>query len=254
MTKERTQLSVDYDSWHAHRLSEEGHDVHDESRFACWHQMVIPHLGNLNGLKVAEIGCGRGNFAIYLTRQGAQVTAMDFSDAAIEIAKERSTAEQVNVEWLVGDAANIPLPDGQFDLVISCECMEHVPNYRQMMRELARITKSGGRLLLTTPSQLNAQMLGWLKAWLSRKPYNSGSGVQPHENFFFTWTILAQLKRAGFKITSRDARIFPLLLLPKVDPSRLRIDTIHNATFRYLMLPFGLHQMYQCTKFEHTIR
>ena len=121
MTEEQSVLSRDYDHWHAHRLSEEGHDVHDESRFACWHQMVIPRLGDLTGLQVAEIGCGRGNFAIYLAKRGASVTAMDFSAAAIEIAKERSATEQVNVNWLVGDAANIPLESQRFDLVISCE-------------------------------------------------------------------------------------------------------------------------------------
>lgn len=222
--------------------------MHDVSRFACWHQMVVPRLGDLKGLKVAEIGCGRGNFAIYLARQGADVTAMDFSAAAIEIAKERSVAEQVSVNWLVGDAANIPLPDSQFDIVISCECMEHVPNYQKMMHELARILKPGGRLLLTTPSQLNAQVLGWLKSWLTRTPYNSGSGVQPHENFFFTWTILSLLRRAGFKATGRDARIFPFLLLPRINPQRLRINQIRNDTLRYLMMPFGLHQMYEAVK------
>ncbi|MCA9029642.1 MAG: class I SAM-dependent methyltransferase [Planctomycetaceae bacterium] len=248
MTEDRSQLSVDYDSWHAHRLSEEGHDVHDVEKFACWHQMVVPRLGDLSGLKVAEIGCGRGNFAIFLAKQGADVTAMDFSEAAVNIARERSVAEGVNVHWLVGDAANIPLGNEEFDLVISCECMEHVPNYQKMMFELARITRPGGRLLLTTPSQLNAQVLGWFKSWLTRKPYNSGSGVQPHENFFFTWTILRLLKRAGYQTSFRDARIFPFLMLPRVNPATLRFDRIQTPWLKSLAMPFGLHQMYEAVK------
>ena len=248
MTEEQSVLSRDYDHWHAHRLSEEGHDVHDESRFACWHQMVIPRLGDLTGLQVAEIGCGRGNFAIYLAKRGASVTAMDFSAAAIEIAKERSATEQVNVNWLVGDAANIPLESQRFDLVISCECMEHVPNHRGMMKELARICRPGGRLILTTPSQLNGQLIGWLKAWLSRRPYNSGSGVQPHENFFFTWTILRSLRDAGFQTTFRDARIFQLLLLPRVNPASLRITHISSRWLRNIFMIFGLHQLYEARR------
>ena len=248
MTEDREALSVDYDAWHAHRLSEEGDSSLEVANFACWHQMVIPRLGRLEGVRVAEIGCGRGNFALYLARQGADVTAMDFSAAAIEIARERSTREQVPVNWLVGDAAAIPLPTAEFDLVISCECMEHVPQYRQMMAELARICRPGGRLLLTTPSNLNAQLLAWFDAWLRRKPYNSGSGVQPHENLFFTWTIQSLLRRNGWRCVFRDARIFRWLLLPRVNPHWLHTEQISSPVLKTLARPFGLHQLYEAVR------
>lgn len=248
MTNDREALSVDYDAWHAHRLSEEGDAALEVENFACWHQMVIPRLGRLEGVKVAEIGCGRGNFALYLARQGAEVTAMDFSAAAIEIARERSAREQIRVNWLVGDAAAIPLPTGEFDLVISCECMEHVPQYQRMMAELARICRPGGRLLLTTPSNLNAQLIAWFVAWLCHKPYNSGSGVQPHENLFFTWTIQRLLKQHGWRTVFRDARIFRWLLLPRVNPNLLRIERIELPLLKTLCRPFGLHQLYEAVR------
>lgn len=248
MTNDREALSVDYDAWHAHRLSEEGDSALEVENFACWHQMVIPRLGQLKGLRVVEIGCGRGNFALYLARQGAEVTAMDFSAAAIDIARERSEREQIQVNWLVGDAAAIPLPTAAFDLVISCECMEHVPNYRQMMAELARICRPGGRLLLTTPSNLNAQLIAWFVAWLRRKPYNSGSGVQPHENLFFTWTIHSLLRQQGWRSVFRDARIFRWLLLPRVNPNLLRIERIELPILKTLCRPFGLHQLYEAVR------
>jgi hypothetical protein len=51
-------------------------------------------------------------------------------------------------------------------------------------------------------------------------------------------------------ITGRDATIYPLLLLPRFDPKRLRIETIHNRTLAFLMRPFGLHQLYEARKAE----
>jgi len=241
-------LSTQYDQWHQHRLDKEQDSALKKENFACWHQMILPRLGDLTGLRIAEIGCGRGNFAIFLASRGATVTAMDFSENAIQIAKERSERLQVNVEWRVGDAQSTQLPAEHFDIVISCECMEHVSEPRGMMLELARILRPGGRLLLTTPSQLNAQLLGWAHAWWNREPYNSGSGVQPHENLFFTWQIHRWLRQSGFRITGRDARIFQYLLLPRVNPARLRIDNMPSNWMAKIFRPFGLHQLYEASK------
>lgn len=243
-----TPVTDKYNQWHEHRLSEEQDRALDPANFACWHQMVLPRLGDIKGLSIAEIGCGRGNFAIHLAGMGARMTAMDFSEAAIQIARDRSQRMQVDVDWKVGDAQNTQLPDNAFDVVISCECMEHVPEPQRMMAELSRILKPGGRLLLTTPSQLNAQLLGWAHAWWKREEYNSGSGVQPHENLFFTWQIMRWLKRSGLNVTGRDARIFPFLLLPRVNPKRLRFENIRPRVLHSLARPFGLHQLYEATK------
>lgn len=242
------QLATDYDRWHEHRLANETDAVMQQDHFACWHQMVLERLGAVDGLRIAEIGCGRGNFAIYLAQQGARVTALDFSDRAITIARQRSQKIGVDVDWHVGDACATGLPDATFDLVISCECMEHVPTPHTMMQELARLMRPGGRLLLTTPSQLNAQLLGWLHAWWKREPYNSGSGVQPHENLFFTCQINRSIRRAGLRVTGRDATIFPWLLLPRVSPNKLRFHRVRPPWLVPLGRPFGLHQLYEANK------
>lgn len=247
-----SDLSSEYDQWHQLRLDKEQDSALKKENFACWHQMILPRLGEIKGLRIAEIGCGRGNFAIFLAGCGAIVTAVDFSENAIQIAKERSDRLGVTVDWRVGDAQSTRLPADDFDLVISCECMEHVPEPRQMMTELTRILRPGGRLLLTTPSQLNAQLLGWLHAWWQRKPYNSGSGVQPHENLFFTWQIVRWLKKSGLLVIGRDARIFPYLLLPGINPARLRIDNISSRVLGSLFRPFGLHQLYEALKKDGT--
>src|SRR5438132_1300150 len=113
--------------------------------------MVRERLGDVAGLKVAEVGCGRGDFAIELAQRGASVTALDFSEEAVAIAKERARELETSVAFLVADAQQTGLPSSAFDLVISCECMEHVETPARMAAELHRICKPGGRCLLTTP-------------------------------------------------------------------------------------------------------
>src|SRR6266498_4880654 len=127
-----------YDTWHARQaLGEES----AEKSFDPWHQTVARRLPDLNGKKVLEIGCGRGDFAIRLAQQfpTAAIIAVDFSDKAIEIARAQSGEMNPGVTFQVEDAENLRLPERAFDQVISCECLEHVPHPSKMAREIWRV-------------------------------------------------------------------------------------------------------------------
>ena len=210
-----------YDQWHrSMRECGEAESPLDHP----WYASVMRELQGIHGGRVLEVGCGRGEFAVWLAAQRPdfEITAMDFSAAAIEIARERACACGCQVTFEQGDAEAIPFPDASFDIVISCECMEHVPSPPKMARELARVLKPGGRLCLTTPSQLNGTMLAWAHAWVTGRPYNSGAGVQPRENFYFFWSVKSYLRDAGLTVDRMESSIFQWLLLPGVDPAKLR--------------------------------
>jgi ubiquinone/menaquinone biosynthesis C-methylase UbiE len=230
-----------YDKWHAQVAESEA----DRSTAdAIWHKMVKRRLGEIVGKRVVEVGCGRGDFAIYLARQGADVTAVDFSPAAIRTAKARAERQGVCVNFLVADAQDTRLPKEDFDVVISCECLEHVPEPKRMAAELHRILRGGGRCLLTTPSYLNGTLLAWAYSWLRNRPYNSGAGVQPHENLFLFFRVARLLKSVGFSIRDMESRVFPFLLLPRVNPERLRVTEFHSRFWNRFFRPFGLHFLY----------
>ncbi len=113
--------------------------------------MAKQHLGDIKGCKVLEIGCGRGGFSKYLLECGANLVAADFSDSAVAITN-RLLSNKPNFEAVVADIQNLPFSDKTFDVVISLETLEHVPDPDQGLAELLRVTKPGGQLIISTPN------------------------------------------------------------------------------------------------------
>jgi len=182
-----------YEDWHA------ALDV-DEGGTTPWQQMVIQIAGPLlQGAKVMEIGCGRGGFVPSLLAAGARhVVAADFSETAVAKASAYASELQLeNAEFRVEDIEAINLPSEQFDVVVSCETIEHVPNPRQAISELARILNPGGYLVLTTPNYLS--VVGMHRAWreLTGRPYTEGG--QPINHVTMLPRTLKWVREAGLK-------------------------------------------------------
>jgi ubiquinone/menaquinone biosynthesis C-methylase UbiE len=85
-----------------------------------------------------------------------------------------------NIDY-VCDARNIPVPDGEFDVVLSTEMLEHVPEPGKVVAEFSRILKPGGKLILTAP----------LSSGIHQEPYHYYGGFTPYWYQHF-------LKEAGF--------------------------------------------------------
>ena len=119
------------EAWHRHQA------VHgEETALEPWRKTVLKLLPDLNGLSVLELGCGSGAFSVFLAQKypAAQITAVDFSPTAIGVATERQAREGGNIRFLVEDAQQTAFSGGQFDFVISCECLEYAPQPTKMAR------------------------------------------------------------------------------------------------------------------------
>jgi len=235
---------ADYDQWHT---SMEVVEAEQSLPIYPWHKTVLKLLPNLDGKRVLEIGCGRGDFALVLGRRYplATIVGTDFSPAAIALALSKLSPELANVSFRVEDAQNLPFEDGAFDYVISCECLEHVLNPHAMVLSMARCLKVGGEFILTTENYFNGMILAWIKSWLTRQPFNSGSGAQPHENFFVYWRVHGLLHGVGLHVTHMESNHFVWMLLPSFAP-----DTFFKTDFRHPLLkrifrPFGRHFTFQ---------
>ena len=236
-----------YDTWHARQALGE---ASVKESFDPWHQTVARRLPDLNGKNVLEVGCGRGDFAIWLAQKfpEAAITAVDSSDKAIEISQARSGELKGGVIFQVEDAENLRLPDRAFDQVISCECLEHVPHPAKMAREIWRVLKPEGRFILTTENYFNGMVLGWMVSWWRNKPFDSGSGAQPHENFFLFWRVKRILERAGLNVEHMESNHFQWLLLPGVAPHRSCTMDFDNPILKRLFRPFGRHFTFEGTR------
>jgi ubiquinone/menaquinone biosynthesis C-methylase UbiE len=218
--KNNQQIQHEYDAWHAGvHASDPGHD--DAS--APWYQLVREHLPALEGRRVLEVACGRGGFLLALWRRGAQVFGADFSHTALRLAQARDRREHHNgaaIHLLQADAHRLPYADASFDIIVSCETIEHLDNPVAALVEMARVSRPAGRLLLTTPNFANLMGLYHVYKRLRTGSMNSSTN-QPVEHAYCFWQVRGFLRRAGWRILRADGTVhsFPF---PGRNPVRVQ--------------------------------
>jgi SAM-dependent methyltransferase len=178
---------------------------------------VIDRHDLVRGKMVLEIGCGSGDYALTLVERGARtVVAEDFSPVAIRQATQRNQSERLT--FAVGDIQRIAHPDARFDVVVSCETIEHVPDPLRAVSELARVLAPGGWLLLTSPNYFSP--VGAYRVYCELRGRGWSEGGQP----FVNWTMLPRsamwLRNNGLDIVTIDGRVFTL-------PSPVHVDGLN---------------------------
>jgi SAM-dependent methyltransferase len=101
----------------------------------------------LRGKKVLEVSCGHGGGASFLTRtlQPASYTALDLNPTGIRFCQERHCL--ANLNFIQGDAENLPFHADAFDAVINVEASHCYPNFPMFLAEVARVLRPGGHFL-----------------------------------------------------------------------------------------------------------
>lgn len=126
------------------------------------HQPLVMHEELLNNLqavtevrgeKILEIGAGMGGDSIYLAKQGAKVTALDFTKEALLAIKKNATSEGVRVDTVQADARNLPFSEETFNIIFHQGFLEHFPKPKEILREQARVLKKGGYLVVDVPQR-----------------------------------------------------------------------------------------------------
>ena len=131
-----------------------------QRRLARTLAQVVEHAPDAR--RVLEVGSGSGRLAGLLADAlpAARLTLVDRSPAAVRFAAAyhaaRGSGERV--ECRLGDLAGIPAPDESFDVVIAAEVLEHAPDPAASVRELMRVLRPGGRLVLSVPIDLDIAM------------------------------------------------------------------------------------------------
>lgn len=97
-----------------------------------------------------DVATGNGNTALAAARRSAEVTGLDYVPALLERARERAAAEQLEAEFIEGDAESLPFEDGSFGAVLSTVGVMFAPDQEAAARELLRVCRPGGRLGLAS--------------------------------------------------------------------------------------------------------
>ena len=111
---------------------------------------TIASLGLPRGASALDIGCGAGTESVFLASCGLRTTGVDLSSTALAIAADRAQRAGVSVGGRTGTALAPPVPAASVDFANDRGCFHHVPEPDRpaYAREVARVLRPGGRLLL----------------------------------------------------------------------------------------------------------
>jgi SAM-dependent methyltransferase len=124
------------------------------------------------GDEVLDVATGTGNIALPAAAAGAHVIGVDLTPELFDIARLRASEQDVHVDWMEGDAEELPFGDERFDVVLSVFGVQFAPRHEVVAAELARVTKPGGRIGLInwTPEGLIGQMFKVMGKYLPAPP------------------------------------------------------------------------------------
>jgi ubiquinone/menaquinone biosynthesis C-methylase UbiE len=107
---------------------------------------LVRRVAVTDGETVLDVACGTGNATIPAAQAGAKATGLDITPKLLEDARRRAAGAGVEIEWVEGDAENLPFDDGSFDVVLSTFGCMFAPDHKRAAEEVARVVRPGGRI------------------------------------------------------------------------------------------------------------
>jgi len=112
---------------------------------------------------VLDVGCGEGYGTAPISSAVKKAVGIDVDEKTIRYAQEKYRG--TNCEFIAFDGKRIPFDDETFTSVVSFQVIEHVPDVQAYLKEIRRVVKKGGCIVLTTPNRT-------YRLWPGQKPWN----------------------------------------------------------------------------------
>ena len=221
--QERIQTSLPdaYRRWRASRLG----TITD----ALEEALLLELIGSPAGLRILDVGCGDGALATALAGRGANMTGVDADSRMLAAGRARAGAMGLAVAFVEGDVGALPFPDASFDVVVAVTVLCFVPDTQHAVREMARVLRPGGRLVIGELGRWN----WWaakrrIKGWFGSATWRAAKFRTAHE-------LERLVRSAGLDVTATRGAIFyppcgsPAALLAPYDPWLGRCTTMGAA-------------------------
>ena len=206
------------------------------------------------GKRVLEIGCGIGTDTMRFAAAGAQVTAVDLSEASLELGRKRATiyGHDVDFRWANAEVLSATVPIEPYDLVYSFGVIHHTPHPERAVAEMRKFVKPGGTLKIMIYNKLSWKVFSILLAqgkgafWRLNRLVAEHSEAQLGCPVTYTYTpAQARTLLAGFEITDVQIdHIFPYRVKEYTEfryRKSLPFSVIPGPLFRWLERRAGWH-------------
>ena len=189
-------------------------------------QAQIDLLGPIEGAAIIDVGSGPGIYARDLALRGARVTAVDSAPAMRAGAVAEAKAAGVTIDVADGEANDLPFPDASFDAATLVQVIEYVPDAVGALREIARVLKPGGALLVCDTDWASAS---WGIGDAALAEHIKQAWCATKEHYDAGRRIPEWLTAAGYRVVAWE---------PHVRPNAAATgDTFHGHTWKTYRRP-----------------
>src|SRR5262245_18843385 len=175
--------------------------------------VLVDACGIRAGQRVLDVAAGTGNVAIRAAQAGATVVASDVTPEHFDAGRRAALTAGVDLDWVEGDAQDLPFSDGEFDVVTSCFGAMFAPDHDATASELIRVCRPGGTIGLInfTPDGAGGDFFRVLSAYAPPPPSGARSpllwGTEAHVRGLFGDRVQSlKLTRREYSETAASAR------------------------------------------------
>ena len=149
-------------------------DFPEVARLTLWPvgERLVRRVGIGRDEDVLDIACGSGNAALRAAQAGGRTTGVDLTPELFDAGRALAADAGVEIDWVEGDAEDLPFADGSFDVVLSTFGVMFAPRHRITAGEIARVLRPGGRMGLCswTPDGATGRMFAAMGSFAPPPP------------------------------------------------------------------------------------
>jgi ubiquinone/menaquinone biosynthesis C-methylase UbiE len=216
-------------------------DYHRFAKATVWQlgPELVSACGVAAGQRVLDVAAGTGNVAIRAAQAGARVVASDVTPENFAAGRREADEAGVDLEWIEGDAAELPFADAEFDVVTSCFGAMFAPDHQAVAAELLRVGRPGGviGMMNFTPDGAGGDFFRCLAPYLPPPPPGALPpirwGTEDHVRRLFGESVQSlRMSRHEYEETAPSAREYLELFERTFGPMVAILGTLSDQPAR----------------------